>query len=70
VISLASRFDSLYDVRSAERKKRQVYRGEMHGQLPFEIRGMDDPVPTVDFSPTGSLDSHYSLERADVDSMR
>jgi autophagy-related protein 11 len=28
---------------------------------------MDDPVPTIDFSPTGSSDSVYSFERADVD---
>jgi hypothetical protein len=39
----------------------------MHGQLPFDTRGMEDPVPTIDFSPTGSLDSPYSLERADLD---
>ena len=35
--------------------------------FPFSIRGMDDPVPTIDFSPTGSIDSTYSLERDDVD---
>ncbi|KAI0942131.1 hypothetical protein AcV7_002650 [Taiwanofungus camphoratus] len=52
-----------------ERKRRQVYRGEVHGQLPFETRGMDDPVPSIDFSPTGSPDSPYSLERADVDGL-
>jgi autophagy-related protein 11 len=28
---------------------------------------MDDPVPTIDFSPTGSSDSVYSFERADVE---
>ncbi|KAF7316529.1 ATG11 domain-containing protein [Mycena indigotica] len=50
-----------------ERKRRQVHRGEVLGQLPFTIRGMDDPVPTIDFSPTGSVDSSYSLERDDVD---
>jgi hypothetical protein len=50
-----------------EKKRRQVYRGEVHGLLPFETRGMDDPVPTIDFSPTGSSDSVYSFERADVD---
>ncbi|KAG9313565.1 hypothetical protein JVU11DRAFT_5892 [Chiua virens] len=50
-----------------ERKRRQVYRGEVHGQLPFDTRGMDDPVPTIDFSPSGSKDWAYSLEREDVD---
>lgn len=28
---------------------------------------MDDPVPTIDFSPAGGLDSPYSFERSDVD---
>nr|GAT55169.1 predicted protein [Mycena chlorophos] len=50
-----------------ERKRRQVHRGEVLGQLPFTLRGMEDAVPTVDFSPTGNLDSPYSLERDDVD---
>ncbi|KAF9225984.1 hypothetical protein BS17DRAFT_750485 [Gyrodon lividus] len=52
---------------ASERKRRQVYRGEVYGQLPFDTRGMDDPVPTIDFSPSGSKDSTYSLEREDVD---
>ena len=54
-------------LRANEKKRRQVYRGEVHGLLPFETRGMDDPVPMIDFSPTGSSDSVYSFERADVD---
>ena len=53
--------------RASERKRRQVYRGEVHGQLPFDTKGMDNPVPTVDFSPSGSMDSAYSLERDDVE---
>ncbi|TFY62704.1 hypothetical protein EVJ58_g3689 [Rhodofomes roseus] len=52
---------------ASERKRRQLYRGDVHGQLPFETRGMDDPVPTIDFSPTGPLDLPYSLERPDID---
>ncbi|EMD35555.1 hypothetical protein CERSUDRAFT_116294 [Gelatoporia subvermispora B] len=52
-----------------ERKRRQVYRGEVHGQLPFETKGMDDPVPSIDFSPTGPPESPYSLERADIDGL-
>ncbi|KAF8740023.1 hypothetical protein AX14_008943 [Amanita brunnescens Koide BX004] len=51
---------------ASERKKRQLYRGEVHGQLPFDTPGMDDPVPAIDFSPTGNPDSQYSLEREDV----
>jgi autophagy-related protein 11 len=52
---------------ASERKRRQVYRGDVHGLLPFDTRGMDDPVPSIDFSPSGSLDAPYSLEREDVD---
>ncbi|KII87895.1 hypothetical protein PLICRDRAFT_112259 [Plicaturopsis crispa FD-325 SS-3] len=54
-------------VSASERKRRQVYRGEVHGQLPFDTKGMDDPVPTIDFSPSGNLDATYSLEREDVE---
>lgn len=56
--------------RANERKKRQVYRSEFHGKLPFETRGMDDPVPTIDFSPTRSLGEDYALERSDVTGKR
>lgn len=60
--------DLIYPVcRAAERKRRQVYRGEMHGQLPFDIKGMDDAVPTIDFTPNRVEDPPYSLERTDVD---
>ncbi|EJD40137.1 hypothetical protein AURDEDRAFT_115945 [Auricularia subglabra TFB-10046 SS5] len=53
---------------AAERKRRQVYRSEVHGQLPFEARGMDDPVPALELHTTAGDDSGagYQLERADV----
>jgi len=56
--------------RAAERKRRQVYRGEVHGQLPFDPKGMEDAVPSIDFSPSGGkdADSLYTLERTDVSS--
>jgi hypothetical protein len=38
----------------------------MHGQLPFEVKGMGDAVPTIDFSPDRVADPPYSLERVDV----
>ena len=44
-----------------------MYRGEMHGQLPFDVKGMDDAVPTIDFTPDRVPDPPYSLERVDVD---
>lgn len=53
--------------RAAERKRRQVYRGEMHGQLPFDVKGMDDAVPAIDFTPNRVTDPPYSLERTHVD---
>lgn len=52
--------------RANERKRRQVYRSEVLSQLPFDIRGMDDAVPTIDFSPAGGSNLDYTLERADV----
>lgn len=54
--------------RAAERKRRQVYRGEVHGQLPFDPKGMEDAVPSIDFSTSGGkdADSVYNLERTDV----
>jgi autophagy-related protein 11 len=56
--------------RVVERKRRQVYRGEVHGQLPFDPKGMDDAVPSIDFSPSGGRDTDnpYTLERADINS--
>ncbi|KAH9171318.1 putative peripheral membrane protein [Lactarius sanguifluus] len=56
---------------AAERKRRQVYRGEVHGQLPFDPKGMDDAVPSIDFSPSGGrdTDSPYTLERADISNL-
>ncbi|KAI0250611.1 putative peripheral membrane protein [Lactifluus subvellereus] len=56
---------------AAERKRRQVYRGEVHGQLPFDPKGMDDAVPSIDFSPSGGkdADSLYTLERTDISNL-
>lgn len=56
---------------AVERKRRQVYRGEVHGQLPFDPKGMDDAVPSIDFSPSGGrdTDSPYTLERADISNL-
>ncbi|CDO68658.1 hypothetical protein BN946_scf184790.g7 [Trametes cinnabarina] len=54
---------------SNERKRRQAYRNEVQGELPFDVRGLDDPVPNIDFSPSGSTDFPYSLERSDIDDL-
>ena len=52
---------------SSEKKRRQIYRGEVHGQLPFDTKVVDESAPSIDFSPSGSLDSEYSIERTDID---
>ena len=51
---------------SNERKRRQVYRGEVHGQLPFETKGMDEPTPVLEVSTTGHSESVFSMTREDV----
>lgn len=55
---------------AAERRRRQIYRGEVHGQLPFDTKGLDESVPSIDFSPTGGKEGDseqsYPLERSDV----
>ncbi|KZT23676.1 hypothetical protein NEOLEDRAFT_1136168 [Neolentinus lepideus HHB14362 ss-1] len=50
-----------------ERKQRQMYKADIQGQLPFDIRGLDDPVPQIDFSPSGSTDSPFTFERSDIE---
>ncbi|KAG6837101.1 hypothetical protein H0H93_014705 [Arthromyces matolae] len=64
-----SHIQRLHNMMASERKRRQLYRGEFHGQLPFETRGLDDPVPTIDFSPSGNLDFAYSLQRDDINGL-
>ncbi|KAE9395750.1 hypothetical protein BT96DRAFT_1021771 [Gymnopus androsaceus JB14] len=64
--------DVMAKLSSSERKRRQVYRSEIHGQLPFETRGMDvRPRSNNRFSSSMGDDTEpaYSLERADVDGL-
>ncbi|KAG8887528.1 oligomeric, coiled-coil, peripheral membrane protein [Tulasnella sp. 332] len=49
-----------------ERKRRQVYRSEVHGQLPFEARGMDEPAPSLEISTSGSKEATFILTREDL----
>ena len=69
-VQLGSIYIAYIPPRAAERKRRQVYRGEVHGQLPFDPKGMEDAVPSIDFSPSGGkdADSLYTMERTDVSS--
>ncbi|KDQ06894.1 hypothetical protein BOTBODRAFT_192771 [Botryobasidium botryosum FD-172 SS1] len=50
---------------TTERKRRQLYRSEVHGQLPFEVKGMDDSAPSLEISTKGLSDSPFNLERDD-----
>ncbi|KAG8911221.1 oligomeric, coiled-coil, peripheral membrane protein, partial [Tulasnella sp. 408] len=49
-----------------ERKRRQVYRSEVHKQLPFEPRGMDDPAPALEINTSGSQEPPFSITRDDL----
>jgi autophagy-related protein 11 len=51
---------------SHERKRRQVYRSEVHGQLPFDPRGMEEPAPTLEISTSGGEELAIGLERHDI----
>ncbi|KAH7344781.1 hypothetical protein B0J17DRAFT_624081 [Rhizoctonia solani] len=56
----------LAKISSHERKRRQVYRSEVHGQLPFEPRGMEEPAPTVEISTSGGEEPVIFMERHDI----
>ncbi|CAE6533282.1 unnamed protein product [Rhizoctonia solani] len=56
----------LAKISSHERKRRQVYRSEVHGQLPFDPRGMEEPAPTVEISTSGGEEPAISMERHDI----
>ncbi|CAE6433251.1 hypothetical protein ACGC1H_001539 [Rhizoctonia solani] len=56
----------LAKISSHERKRRQVYRSEVHGQLPFDPRGMEEPAPTVEISTSGGEEPAIAMERHDI----
>ncbi|KAG8902194.1 oligomeric, coiled-coil, peripheral membrane protein [Tulasnella sp. 403] len=49
-----------------EKKRRQVYRSEVHGQLPFQAPGMDEPAPSMEISTKGSKELPFTLSRDDL----
>ncbi|GJJ14937.1 hypothetical protein Clacol_009207 [Clathrus columnatus] len=51
---------------ASERKQRQIYRGEVLGQLPFDLKNMDDPVPAMEVTSTGTTIGNYTIERTDL----
>lgn len=52
--------------RANERKRRQVYRSEVHKQLPFDPKGMDDPAPALEINTTGTQEPPFSITRNDL----
>ncbi|KAF8314918.1 hypothetical protein DL93DRAFT_2079518 [Clavulina sp. PMI_390] len=50
-----------------ERKRRQLYKGESHGQLPFDNKDkMDEPTPALEVSTVGQSDPAFSLSKEDI----
>jgi len=56
--------------RAAERERRQAFRGEVQGQLPFDLIEMHDTIPSINFllSRGSDQDGPYTLERSDIKS--
>ncbi|KAF8267063.1 autophagy-related protein 11-domain-containing protein [Lactarius quietus] len=52
----------------AEAERRQAFRDEILGQLPFDLIGMDETLPFVRISVSegGGTSSHYTLVRRDI----
>ncbi|PWN30187.1 hypothetical protein BDZ90DRAFT_229208 [Jaminaea rosea] len=56
-------------VSARERKRRGKYRTDVAGQLPWEVKGMDEAPPSLEISTTKSTGLTPELERADIDSL-
>ena len=54
---------------SNEWKQCQLYHSEVHGQLPFESKGMDEPTPTIEVNTTGHTENIFSLVHEDLTSV-
>ena len=51
-----------------EQKWCQLYHSEVHGQLPFDSKGMDKPTPTIEVNMTGHTENIFSLAHEDLTS--
>ncbi|KAI9437447.1 hypothetical protein H4582DRAFT_1954670 [Lactarius indigo] len=53
---------------AAETERRHAFRDEILDQLPFDLIGMDDSLPSVEISASGGEDTnnHFTLERHDI----
>lgn len=55
---------------SAERKRREAYRVEVQGQLPWDTKTMDGAPPQLELSTIGGGgEEELSLNRSDVEGM-
>lgn len=56
---------------AAETERRQAFRDEILGQLPFDLIGMNEALPSIENSASGGeeSDNHYTLERHDIDDL-
>lgn len=54
--------------RAAEKKRRQIYRSDVQIFMPFEVRTMEQLVPSVEMSVASAPNTQLSLSRSDVES--
>ncbi|KAH8993373.1 hypothetical protein EDB92DRAFT_396832 [Lactarius akahatsu] len=56
---------------AAETERRQAFRDEILGQLPFDLIGMNEALPSVEISASGGEDTnnHRTLERHDINNL-
>jgi hypothetical protein len=52
----------------SEKKKRQIYRSDVQGLMPFEIRGLDDKIPSAELSAHNISEGQFTIARTDIDS--
>ncbi|KAH9026685.1 autophagy-related protein 11-domain-containing protein [Lactarius deliciosus] len=55
----------------AETERRQAFRDEILGQLPFDLIGVNEALPSIENSASGEEESgnHYTLERHDINDL-
>ncbi|CAO1631138.1 unnamed protein product [Parajaminaea phylloscopi] len=56
-------------VSAREKKRRLRYHGEVAGQLPWEVKGMDESPPSLEISTTKARGATPELERRDIDTL-
>lgn len=57
------------EVSARERKRRGKYRTDVAGQLPWEVKGMDEVPPSLEISTTKTTGLTPELERSDIDQL-